>query len=455
MSGKVKICTSIIAREEEHVIERCLNNLSPYTDAIAVCVNGPTWQNDKTITLINRYMREKGIPGEVIATTWKDFGTNRTEALRHSEDVVYRIERGMLGPAGSDPKQDGEGPVEEGPVSFDEEEKPSRSTRFESTPDASPQYSGDSFLASRLKRNKPADLKNKWYFMFMDVDNQVFPNEDEETDPKDKGIFSFDKSKLDADSYMIDMKMANSVYGYTWMVQCNPERRWSWRGVLHEFVGVVDKKATTRGKIKGGYILSSREGARNKNPVKYYNDAIVFKKTIPTTTDDLLTRYWFYMAQSWRDAGEHRLARDAYLKRAEMGGWEEEVYFSWYEAGKLSIKIEARKNKHLIYFFKACEIKRSRWEAAFRIIEFFRMNNMFKEGWNFAKDRLEENWQENYLFVEHDIHEWRFKDSASICAWYAGAKHQWDKLTKEILKVKSLPASDRARILKDRNTFKL
>ena len=37
-------------------------------------------------------------------------------------------------------------------------------------------------------------------------------------------------------------------------------------------------------------------------------------------------RYWFYLAQSYRDAGRTAKAAKAYAKRAEMGGWDEEAW---------------------------------------------------------------------------------------------------------------------------------
>jgi hypothetical protein len=40
------------------------------------------------------------------------------------------------------------------------------------------------------------------------------------------------------------------------------------------------------------------------------------------------TRYAFYLAQSLRDAGQWHEAIAAYEKRAAMGGWTEEVYYS-------------------------------------------------------------------------------------------------------------------------------
>ena len=39
-------------------------------------------------------------------------------------------------------------------------------------------------------------------------------------------------------------------------------------------------------------------------------------------------RYWFYLAQSYRDAGRTAEAAETYAKRAGMGGWEEEAWYA-------------------------------------------------------------------------------------------------------------------------------
>ena len=44
-------------------------------------------------------------------------------------------------------------------------------------------------------------------------------------------------------------------------------------------------------------------------------------------------RYAFYLAQSYRDAGQPEKALDAYRKRASILGWEEDAWYPLYEIG--------------------------------------------------------------------------------------------------------------------------
>ena len=47
-------------------------------------------------------------------------------------------------------------------------------------------------------------------------------------------------------------------------------------------------------------------------------------------------RYVFYLAQSYRDAGEREVALVQYDRRAAMGGWDEEVWYSLYQSALLA-----------------------------------------------------------------------------------------------------------------------
>ncbi|MBV8399509.1 MAG: hypothetical protein JOZ17_12325, partial [Acetobacteraceae bacterium] len=59
-----------------------------------------------------------------------------------------------------------------------------------------------------------------------------------------------------------------------------------------------------------------------------------------TETDPfLVSRYTFYLAQSYRDCGEKEKALENYLKRADLGYWDQEIYISLLEAGNLMVAL--------------------------------------------------------------------------------------------------------------------
>jgi glycosyltransferase involved in cell wall biosynthesis len=72
----MRICLSMIVRNESTVIERCLRSVRPHVHAWAISDTG---SNDGTQDMIRQMMA--GLPGELIERPWQDFGTNRNQAL--------------------------------------------------------------------------------------------------------------------------------------------------------------------------------------------------------------------------------------------------------------------------------------------------------------------------------------------------------------------------------------
>lgn len=464
---KVKLCLNMIVRDEEHIMQECLENMQHLIDAIAIVDTG---SRDKTVDIINNFMVKNDIPGEVIIQHWKEFGVSRTEALRHGEDVICRVNRRELGPAGkiekgqqieriSNPENDERYKIKipNGPLTKDEWLK---KVKYGIGPEQTNKYDGTTFLMERLDKYQAEDYTNPiWYLAFHDADNRIYHNDWEKNK---KGKFSFDRNRLTVDTYSIDMKQGSRRYAYAWLVKVDPQRRYKWFGARHEYVGPFGNWTPIRHKISGGYILSGREGSRSRNPLKYVDDAVAIQRELLQQPKN--DRNMFYLAQSWRDAGTmsgdknyFTIARECYLRRATLEGnyWVEETYLSWLEAGKLSGLLEPNKPHNFIgYMLKAFEVLPSRFEAPFYIVETARNNKMFHVGWNFAKPLINNPSPSDGLFLDEEINKWKFKDTASICAFYAKDLVTSKRLMEEILKLDCLPCDIRKRIENNLTFFK-
>lgn len=96
---------------------------------------------------------------------------------------------------------------------------------------------------------------------------------------------------------------------------------WRWVGVLHEYLTIDAPQPIEP--LNGPWVEARREGERSSDPDTFRKDAVMLKAALKHEPDN--TRYAFYLAQSWRDAGEFAKARQAYLKRAQMGGWADQL----------------------------------------------------------------------------------------------------------------------------------
>ena len=79
--SKKTICLNMIVKNESKIIRETLEKLCSKIN-FDYWVISDTGSTDNTIEVIETYFKEKGIPGEIVQHEWKDFGYNRTEALK-------------------------------------------------------------------------------------------------------------------------------------------------------------------------------------------------------------------------------------------------------------------------------------------------------------------------------------------------------------------------------------
>lgn len=80
------VCLNMIVKNEAKIIRRLLSSLFPYIDCYCICDTGST---DDTIQVIRSFFQdqERQIEGEIIHCPFRDFGYNRSYALKSCEDL--------------------------------------------------------------------------------------------------------------------------------------------------------------------------------------------------------------------------------------------------------------------------------------------------------------------------------------------------------------------------------
>ena len=119
--------------------------------------------------------------------------------------------------------------------------------------------------------------------------------------------------------------------------------------------------------LPGVRIRMSEEGARRQilASERYRRDAVVLETALATETDPfLISRYTFYLAQSWRDCDERKKALVNYLKRAELGYWDQEVFISLYQAANLKADLGYDAEDVLATYLRAHDVSKDRCRCA-------------------------------------------------------------------------------------------
>jgi glycosyltransferase involved in cell wall biosynthesis len=217
----------------------------------------------------------------------------------------------------------------------------------------------------------------------------------------------------------------------------------SYRGPLHEYL-LTPPDATDGGNINGFHYRSHPDGARSKNPRKYQDDAAVLERLIAAGGEpDLLPRYMFHLANTYRSAGDIVEAADRFRRRAELGGWDDEVYVSWLWHGRLLHELGQEFDDVLDAFTRATDSLATRAEAACDAAMLLRLAGDPKAGYRFARHAASIEQPDDWFFLEPDVYLWRAQFELSIAAYYVGAIDEGRAACQALLTNPELPAHER------------
>lgn len=249
------------------------------------------------------------------------------------------------------------------------------------------------------------------YLLVIDADDVMVVN-----DPT-----AFDA--LEADAYKLKINLGGISYYRTQIFKCAPE--WKYKGVLHEFLAYPEGVTEAHLETVEMNATVSGETREIKGKDKYYADALLFERALLTMNKeedpDLFSRYFFYLAQSYRDANMMERAVQAYTKRAELGGWPEEVYVSLYMIAKMKHASGAPEQEVIDAYMKAWEYRPVRLEAVYNLIRFLISKERFLYAYALTNAAMKVGPCQDILFLEEDIWRWRLVNDYNILNFQVGA----------------------------------
>jgi glycosyltransferase involved in cell wall biosynthesis len=236
----------------------------------------------------------------------------------------------------------------------------------------------------------------------------------------------------------------NLDYRYSILLAGNIQ--WKYIGVTHEYI-TTDEKHTVE---DNDDIMINHIGNGNNKRDKFTRDIKLLSQGIKDEPNNV--RYHFYLAQSYKDIGDYKNAIKYYKKRVEMGGWYEEVYYSLYMIGlcKQNDGLDFE-NKILYDYLKAYNYNKNRLEALYEIVKYYRQNEKYQEGYAYGMLRIKNSYPKDLLFIDRDIHTFKFKDEVAICASRVNDHKLAIKLNNELLNLDCLNDNYRNRIQKNLN----
>ena len=268
-----------------------------------------------------------------------------------------------------------------------------------------------------------------------------------------EGEFSM-PAGTEVDAYTLKFSRGEFTWWRTQIFKNN--RDWRYVGVLHEYPD-SDPKPYRLEKLNGNYSIVARtEGARNVgiDPIqKYSRDAEALEKAI--VDDPTNVRYQFYLAQSYFDSQQWDKALTAYQKRAEMGGWEEEIFFALYRVAICKTFLQHPWAEIYDAFMRSYEARPTRAEPLYQLARLHRMHNRPRAAYNYARLAMEiPRPSEDTLFIEEIPYSWGILDELGAVAHTVGKFHLGMQVCHKLLCEKKYPEDQEARIKTNFESYK-
>jgi hypothetical protein len=244
-------------------------------------------------------------------------------------------------------------------------------------------------------------------------------------------------------AYSLEARYAELSYDRVSLV--STRLPWKWVGVLHEYLEA--DKPVAQPRVPGFWIDVRPEGARSKDPMKFAKDAALLEAALRDEPGN--ARYAFYLAQSYRDAGDVKNAKRCYEKRSTMAGWDEETWFALFQAARMSELLGDDAAQVKSAYLAAHEARPSRAEPLVHLARYLRGRLEWNSAYLFASAAHALPISTDRLFVDVTAQGWWGHDELALAAFYTGKREEAAHLWNALLRNPALPAAERSRIEKN------
>ncbi len=201
------------------------------------------------------------------------------------------------------------------------------------------------------------------------------------------------RADLSADAYLI--RYEGPIEYYQAML-LGARRRWRFVGATHEYV--TSDEPFVFGALPAVSLTHHCDGASRRE--KLTRDIDLLTEAAVREPSD--SRTAFYLAQTLHDAGQLDGAVDWYERRAEMGGWDEEIWYSLYQLARIAQHRREPTRRVITAYRRAHDHRSSRLETVPALARTLRAAGRADEAYELTRDASARTKPGDILFVELD-----------------------------------------------------
>ena len=220
---------------------------------------------------------------------------------------------------------------------------------------------------------------------------------------------------LTADSYDIEVRCGTLTYARKQLLRNSLP--WRYDGILHEHPRC--DQARREEFLPGLWFASHSDGARSRDPQSCLRDAQTLEKAIRDEPNN--ARYVFYLAQTYLLLGDLNSALSHYRRRVELGGHNDEVWFSLYRIAQLE-QVKAKPWPEVMqHYLTAYEFMPDRAGPLFHVGMNYQARGDHGTAHQFFRRAMSiPPPANNRLFVERHIYEYLLPLEYAVACHYVG-----------------------------------
>jgi tetratricopeptide (TPR) repeat protein len=264
-----------------------------------------------------------------------------------------------------------------------------------------------SFLKAQELCNELKWDADKTYALAVDADMNivVFPE--------------FKDFELKQNGYTVIQQNGHLKYYNTRLMKCSYP--WKCVGSTHEY---WSGDPTEKVPYEALFIDDKNDGGCKSD--KFERDVRLLTEEVKENPKN--DRAYYYLGQSLKDLQRFEEAICMFMKRIELGGWVEEVFYSYYQIGKCYHHMN-KPHEMELWMNKAFENRQCRAEPLYHLTKYYReVSQHYKAYHYYLKGKNIPYPKDDVLFIEEHVYKGLFDYENTILACYVNGRSKQDSL---------------------------